>query len=72
MTIIPICLKCARLSLVGSMRCTAFPRGIPDPILLMDHDHREPYPGDQGLTYLPMNAEAAKVEPLIKPCPAAR
>jgi hypothetical protein len=33
------------------MRCAAFPGGIPTPILLLEADHREPYPGDNGIRF---------------------
>jgi len=68
MTIFPICLKCRHLnpSHQGPMRCTAFPARIPDPILLMDHDHRNAYPGDQGIRYEPSDAAAAAIEPQTK------
>lgn len=33
------------------MRCEAFPEAIPMPILLNEHDHREPYKGDHGIRF---------------------
>jgi hypothetical protein len=32
-------------------RCAAFPEEIPEPILLFQHDHSEPYPGDRGILF---------------------
>ena len=36
-----------------ALTCTAFPAGIPEPILDGDHDHTTPYPGDGGIRYTP-------------------
>lgn len=48
----PLCLNCAHLDRASRrMVCTAFPSGIPRPILVNEHDHRKPYPGDNGIRY---------------------
>lgn len=54
MTVIPQCFDCRHLDRqAGRMACSAFPGGIPEPILLADHDHHEPYPGDRGIRFEP-------------------
>ena len=40
-----------------SSKCAAFPKGIPDEILLGDFDHQNPYPGDNGIRFEPIKEE---------------
>lgn len=46
------CGTCQRKSGFGPS-CTAYPGGIPAVILSGEHDHKTPFPGDNGLLYDP-------------------
>lgn len=39
---------------LGGLQCEAYPKGIPVRIVTGEHDHREPYPGDNGIRYEPL------------------
>lgn len=67
----PLCLVCLRLQakVGGGGVCTAFPAGIPQGIWLSEIDHRQPYPGDDALTFLPENAAAVRYATLLFPPP---
>lgn len=56
----PMCIGCERFnrSNIDLFSCEAFPDGIPKEIVRNLFDHRIAFPGDGGLTFVPMNAEA--------------
>ena len=49
----PQCFSC--IHYLRGAWCEAYPagRGIPDAIFENEHDHREPYEGDNGVTFEP-------------------
>lgn len=53
LTIQTMCMACRHLhrDKEDSRSCSAFPEGIPDEIWTNQHDHHDPYPGDQGIHF---------------------
>lgn len=59
MQIEPLCAFCKHVKPEG--KCAAFPKGIPNEIFITgEHDHHQPFPGDNGIKYEP--AKSTKAE----------
>ena len=59
------CASCKHM-IPFSLKCKAFPQGIPETILHGRWDHREPFEGDNGILYEPENQQNAKTPPYAK------
>jgi len=47
----PLCLDCMHFHNDEEFTCNAFPKGIPEKIILNEIDHRVSYTGDNGITF---------------------
>jgi hypothetical protein len=54
MRYVGMCGKCANRDFdAPTPVCAAYPDGIPDEIIRQGFDHRQPYPGDNGIRFIP-------------------
>ena len=52
----PIEIQCMRCKhYLAGWLCEAFPEGIPEAIATGEHDHTEPYEGDNGIQFEPVD-----------------
>ena len=60
-----ICLECTHLHerLGVGWTCDAYPLGIPDEIITLEHDHRRPFPGDNDIQFEPIGGSAISASP---------
>lgn len=60
--ITPICLFCRHFNRDDeeAFSCRAYPQGIPEAIVISESDHRQPYRGDHGMRFEPVDPEGAR------------
>lgn len=63
MTMTTQCPRCKHY--IGMGICKAYNNGIPKQILLGEHDHRQPYSGDGGIRFTPIDAQDAPPQELV-------
>lgn len=49
-----------------SLKCKAFPNGLPEAIRQGRWDHREPFEGDNGILYEPVDTNLTTAPPYAK------
>ena len=67
MIYVPQCLVCRRyrkpVKEDGVRRCEAFPEGIPEDLFKNRADHRNPFPGDNGIRFEAKIPSVSEVKP---------
>ncbi len=56
------CIYCRHLLEGRKQSCAAFPSGIPAAIVDEKHDHRQPYPDDNGIRFEPLPGKRHPLE----------
>lgn len=63
----PLCEFCRNRASDGTLRCRAFPDGIPEDIITQDADHRAPYTGDGGIMFETDGTSAKDIAEMFGP-----
>ena len=60
----PVCTYCAHLTSLSGRTCKAYPKGIPSPIWEGEHNHHQPYEGDNGIEF-ELHPEVVGADPTL-------
>lgn len=63
----PLCVVCRHFKPgQPGLPCDAFPKGVPEDILINTLDHRKPVEGDQGVQFEVREGQEAKLEEVLE------